>query len=155
MNDADTLGRVHELNAAHATETSSLTREALAALWGEAFMAEAIETGGTCAAFLIALDQDAAYESVNFAWFRERYPTFVYVDRIVTAPAARGRGLAGGLYAELFRRARAAGHTLVGCEVNLEPPNPVSDRFHAASGFGEVGRARLVGKTVRYLAREM
>ena len=39
------------------------------------------------------------------------------------------------------------------CEVNCDPPNPVSDAFHAALGFREIGRARIVerSKTVRYL----
>lgn len=55
---------------------------------------------------------------------------------------------------ELFAAARAAGHTLVTCEVNLEPPNPASARLHQALGFAEVGRARLAAapKTVCYLA---
>ena len=39
------------------------------------------------------------------------------------------------------------------CEVNIDPPNPVSDAFHAFFGFVEVGWAFLPdrGKSVRYL----
>lgn len=159
----DTLDRVLALNDAHATETSPLTRAALDALWRQAFMANAIETEGAgeaneavaCEAFLIALDQNAAYTSDNFVWFRSRYDRFVYVDRIVTAPAVRGRGLARSLYEQLFNRAHAAGHDLVGCEVNLNPANPASDAFHAAFGFREVGRAQFANKTVRYLLLRM
>jgi predicted GNAT superfamily acetyltransferase len=42
---------------------------------------------------------------------------------------------------------------VVCCEVNSDPPNPLSDAFHAALGFREVGRAFLPdrGKSVRYL----
>jgi predicted GNAT superfamily acetyltransferase len=47
---------------------------------------------GNIDAFLLALDQDADYDSPNFRWFSARYPRFVYVDRIVVASAARGRG---------------------------------------------------------------
>ena len=56
------------------------------------------------------------------------------------------------LYRELFDRARAAGHDRIVCEVNLDPPNPGSDAFHAKMGFAEVGRAELEpgGKLVRY-----
>ncbi len=48
---------------------------------------------------------------------------------------ARGRGVARALYEAVFADARAAGLPLVCCEVNVEPPNPVSDAFHAALGF--------------------
>lgn len=45
-------------------------------------------------------------------------------------------------------------HPVVCCDVNLDPPNPASDSFHAGFGFAEVGRARLAsGKQVRYLVR--
>ena len=48
-----------------------------------------------------------------------------------------------------------AGHTLVTCEVNADPPNPASDAFHAALGFAEVGDAVIHGgeKSVRYYAK--
>ena len=94
-------------------------------------------------AFLLAFDQDAHYDSPNFLWFRARYPRFVYVDRIVVAIAARGRGYARRLYDDLFEHAAAAGHDRVVCEVNTQPPNPASDAFHAALGFVEVGTASV------------
>ncbi len=117
-----------------------------------AFLAATI---GEAEALLIAFDQDADYDSVNFLWFRGRYARFVYVDRIITAAASRGRGHARRLYQALFVRAEAAGHRQVVCEVNDVPPNPASDRFHAALGFQTVGGATLErgAKQVRYLRR--
>lgn len=143
------------LNNAHARELSWLEPERLSRLIGGAFYARRIGAG---AAFLLAFNQDADYDSPNFLWFRERYSRFVYVDRIAVAARARGRGLARLLYEDLFRSAEAAGHRLVVCEVNVEPPNPASDAFHAALGFAPVGRgvirASVTGsKTVTYLAR--
>jgi predicted GNAT superfamily acetyltransferase/catechol 2,3-dioxygenase-like lactoylglutathione lyase family enzyme len=142
------------LNNAHAVELSELAADGLARLLAVAFRAR---VAGEGAALLVALDQEADYDSPNFLWFRARYPRFVYVDRVVVAPAARGRGLARALYADLFAAAAAAGHERIACEVNVEPPNPVSDAFHAALGFVEVGRAHLAdrGKGVRYLLREL
>jgi uncharacterized protein len=84
----------------------------------------------------------AAYESPNYLWFRQRYRRLVYVDRVVVAPDARGRGYAGLLYADLFDRACRAGHDIVACEVNRDPPNPASDAFHAAQGFAAISPAR-------------
>ena len=142
------------LNNAHAVELSELTVEGLARLFRAAFLVRVAEAG---AALLVAFDQDADYDSPNFLWFRRRYDRFVYVDRVVVAPAARGRGLAKALYADLFAAAAAAGHRRVACEVNVVPPNPASDAFHAALGFAEVGRAGLAdrGKAVRYLVRSL
>ncbi len=112
---------------------------------------------GDVDAALIAFDQDSPYDGLHFAWFRARYKRFVYVDRLVVAPAARGQGFARALYADLFAVAVSAGHTLATCEVNIDPPNPASLAFHAQVGFLPVGEAswREKGKTVRYLARAL
>lgn len=138
-----------DLNTELEMELSPLTGERLLVLLDRAFLARVI---GPDRALLIAFDQDADYDSPNFLWFRDRYPRFVYVDRIAVAASARGGGLARKLYRDLFQAARDAGHTKIVCEVNSDPPNPASDAFHAGLGFEEVGRAELGnGKQVRYL----
>jgi uncharacterized protein len=140
------------LNAAHEVETGPLDRATLTEMLSEAFHS-ATEAAGSDG-FLIAFDQDAGYDSVNFLWFQTRYNRFVYVDRIIVAAHARGRGLARTFYDGLFGKARAAGHSRVVCEVNLDPPNPGSLAFHDALGFTEVGQATLPnGKTVSYQER--
>ena len=146
------LERLLALNNAHATQLSWLDQPRLATLIERAFFVRALGDGE---AFLLAFDQSADYDSPNFRWFRERRLRFVYVDRIVVSPAARGRGHARRLYEELFAEARRLGHDRVVCEVNSDPPNPVSDTFHAALGYHQVGTAVLPGngKTVRYLER--
>ncbi len=142
------------LNNAHAVELSWLDPARLSLLLRQTFYARRI---GAADAFLLALDHRAQYDSPNYLWFRERYPRFVYVDRVVVAPAARGLGLARWLYADLFGHVAAAGHDTVLCEINLDPPNPASDALHAALGFAEVGCAAIHGgaKTVRYFARSL
>ncbi|MBS0275425.1 MAG: GNAT family N-acetyltransferase [Proteobacteria bacterium] len=110
-----------------------------------------VELEGKVAAFLLGFRKDDDYNGVNFAWFAQRYSDFVYVDRIVVAPEFRGRKLADQLYDdfEAFARGRAVRHLT--CEVNAEPPNPVSLRFHEKRGFKEVGREKYAGKTVSML----
>lgn len=148
------LDAVLRLNRAHEVELSPLSPDRLAALVGMAFAAW---VAPPAAAFLIAFDQDAGYDSPNFRWFKERLGHFVYVDRIAVDAAARGRGLARALYAQLFAAARAAGHDAVAAEVNSDPPNPASDAFHAAQGFAAIGSAALAdrGKTVTYLVKRL
>jgi hypothetical protein len=140
------------LNHAHETETSPLDAAALDALIAQAFHVG--QAAGGRDAFLIAFDEGAAYRSPNFLWLKARLRRFVYVDRVVVTPNARGRGVAAALYAELFGLTRASGRGCVVCEVNISPPNPASDAFHARLGFGEIGQgAAPGGKRVRYLAR--
>jgi uncharacterized protein len=142
------------LNNAHAIELSLLHAERLAHLLAQAWCAWRI---GAVDAFMLALNENASYDSPNFLWFRQRYERFVYVDRIVVAPTARGRGLARLLYEALIRRASEAGYERIVCEVNRDPPNPQSDAFHAAMGFSVVGSASIHqgAKTVRYLSRPL
>ena len=141
------------LNNEHREETSELDGAKLHALIAQGFHV-GLRDGGRDA-FLIAFDQDAISASPNFQWFKSRYKRFVYIDRVIVASDKRGRGVARGLYGDLFAAAAQAGHSLVVCEVNVEPPNPISDAFHEALGFAEVGRATLFGgeKTVRYLVK--
>jgi len=148
--EADVLA----LNNEHAAELSWLEAERLSFLLGEAFYARRI---GDLEAFIMTFDQEANYDSPNFIWFRERYERFIYVDRVVVAAHARGRGHARRLYQDLFEHAERAGHALVTCEVNTDPPNPASDAFHAALGFTEVGDAVIHGgkKAVRYYVKQI
>ncbi|WNB84812.1 GNAT family N-acetyltransferase [Cellulomonas sp. ATA003] len=104
---------------------------------------------GTPVAFLLALAPGADYVSENFRWFAEHRPGSLYVDRIVVAPHAHGRGLGRLLYDAVLGRARTLGLAEVTCEVNLEPPNPQSLAFHARLGFAQVGEQVTKGGTVR------
>lgn len=146
-------GAVLALNNRHAVELSFLDASRLDRLIAASCYARGV---GAAEAFLLAFDQDAAYDSPNFLWFRRRWARFVYVDRVVVAGRARGRGLARRLYADFLAWAAAAGHALVACEVNVDPPNPASDALHAALGFAAAGEAALAdGKAVRYLTRSL
>jgi len=97
------------------------------------------EVDGHLAGFLIAFDQRGAYGSSNFLWFRERLPSFVYIDRVVVASSRRGAGLGRVFYADVqsFAEARAP---VLACEVFLEPRNDVAVLFHGTYGFLEAGQ---------------
>ena len=141
------LKSLRALNNEHAQELSFADSPRFTHLVSQAFFARHIGTS----AFIIAFDETADYDSENYLWFRARFPRFVYIDRVVTAAAARGQGHAASLYRALFAAARAAGHVQLTCEINTDPPNPASDAFHAKFGFCPIGSAALPnGKTVRY-----
>ncbi len=151
----DHLAAVLKLNNEHVVETSALSPDELSAMAGEAFLA--LQINGGAGGFILVFDHDASYGSRNFAWFRERYESFVYIDRVIVAADARGRGYARAFYEAVFRTAREAGIELVACEVNVEPPNPASQALHAGMGFERVGRAALAGgeKVVSYMIRSL
>lgn len=141
------------LNNESARETSPLDAAKLARMLEAARVAT---LAGPGAAFLLAFDQDADYDSPNFIWFRERFDTFLYVDRVIVGAAYRRSGLGRLLYEDLFRKAEQLGFRRIVCEVNIRPPNPASDAFHARLGFAAVGTATAAdgAKSVRYLMRE-
>ena len=99
------------------------------------------------AGFLLVLNERADYGSPNFRYFKDRYDSFFYVDRIVIDEALRGRGLGAGLYAALLDRPGRPQR--VTCEVNLKPPNPDSLRFHERLGFRVVGEQDTEGGAKR------
>jgi uncharacterized protein len=152
----DTLLRqVLALNDAVSDMTSPLDAMRLRRLLDWATLAPGIVAGdGTLCGFLIGMAPGSAYDSPNYRWFNDRMDTFAYIDRVVVAPAAQGRGVARRLYAAFADHADRHRLGPLVCEVNLTPPNPASDAFHAALGFTEAGRADLGrDKSVRYLAR--
>ena len=150
------LAAILALNNAHAREISMIDEAGLARLLSVASHSTAVGAAGAPDAFLVAFDQSTPVQGPNHAWFIERHPRFLYVDRVCVEARARKRGFARALYQDAFAVARDRSLPIVCCEVNVDPPNPVSDAFHAALGFSETGRAYLPGrnKTVRYLERK-
>jgi uncharacterized protein len=140
------------INNASAVEISLLSQERFDQLIGAARIATFIQPS---AAFLLAFEHSDIYDGGHFQWFQRRFDKFIYIDRVVVSEQYRRHGLGRTLYADLLERAEKLGHTAIVCEVNALPPNPVSDRFHAAHGFSEVGTATFDNgaKTVRYLLR--
>jgi predicted GNAT superfamily acetyltransferase len=127
------------LNAYSEQYLSPMSAARLAQLHAWAAYHRVIEAGAEIAAFLLAFREGAGYDSPNFRWFRERYGSFVYIDRVVVAAAHRGKGLATALYEDAFAFARQSGIANVTCEFDTDPPNEISRRFHAGFGFREVG----------------
>jgi uncharacterized protein len=142
------------LNNAHAEELSYKTGEALAELIGAAHLVLAEPNG---LAMVVTFSNHSTYNNPNFAWFKQRYNRFLYVDRVVVSTVARGKGLARSLYSAAENCAQQEKLERVVCEINLDPPNPASDAFHLALEFAPIGQQQLAGtsKTVRYWAKQI
>jgi len=150
------LDSVLALNNAAGTTILPLDAARMREFFQEAAYFRVAEADGHLAGFLIALREDARYSSPNFLWFHERYPQFLYIDRIVVAQRYRGIGLGRVFYADVISYAEVR-VPLLACEVFLEPRDDVSVLFHGTYGFQEVGQQLMpsVARRVSLLAKEL
>lgn len=136
------------LNNAAVPHVNELDADRLAELVGLSSLAVAARVEDALVGFAIVMAPGVPYDSPNYRWFNERHDDVRYLDRIVVDPRVRRAGVGRRLYDAVFDHARAGGSARVGCEVNLEPPNPGSRAFHRELGFVEVGRQATYGDTV-------
>lgn len=136
----DDFENVLALNQESVEYLSPLDENGLAHLHEQAALHLVALEDGVVTAFLLVLGAGANYDSPNYQWFCQRYARFLYVDRVVVARSAAGRGAGAQLYRALFELAGQQSIPLITCEYNLEPPNAASAGFHSRFGFVEVGR---------------
>ena len=103
------------------------------------------DEGKTVVAFLVGLTEDVDYASPNFGWFVEHMDSFAYIDRIAVAEQARGAGIGPMLYHDFEAWAASVGRPSLCAEVNVEPPNPRSVRFHEIFGFSALEEVEPTG----------
>ncbi|MGB7538624.1 MAG: GNAT family N-acetyltransferase [Anaerolineales bacterium] len=130
---------VLDLNLESVHFLSPLSRERLEALLAQSAYYKVLEQDGRIVAFVLAFCADADYDSPNFLWFKSRYASFLYIDRLVVREGFRNKGFGKLLYQDLLAHCRERKLPRITCEVDIVPPNPVSLRFHQAHGFREVG----------------
>lgn len=161
LEQSGTIDAVLALNQHWVPHVGSLSRNQLVELlgWADRALVVTGDPAGTDGSvpvdgFVILVAPGREYASPNYRYFQQRLESgatpgpFLYVDRIAVAPGRQGSGIGRALYDAAFRRARELGAAEVVCEVNLDPPNPASQAFHARLGFVEVGRQRTDGDTV-------
>ncbi|MEO8395761.1 MAG: GNAT family N-acetyltransferase, partial [Chloroflexota bacterium] len=124
------------------------------------WLAERVVTPGLAllddqpAGVVVVLSDQCGYDSDYYRWFTERYQNFLYIDRVIVAASARGRGVASALYGEIDRIAQERKLAIV-ADVYSDPPNVPSLAFHHAMGFQEVGSQDFpaLGKTAAKLMK--
>lgn len=136
---------------------SPLSLAGLQSLADQSDFFKVVVQNGKVAGFIISLREGQPYESVNYRWFSQRYPAFLYIDRVVISHDMHGKGLGKALYQHLFDYTREKEITKIAAEIYSQPPNMVSLAFHKANGFVEVGRQMTADgtKEVSMQIREM
>ena len=118
---------------------SPLTHSRIEDLLKQSKYNKVVEKEGNLAAFILAFDKSSSYDSPNFLWFKERYPSFLYIDRIVVDKKYRREGLAKILYNDIIVFAQRNKYLFLTCEIDINPPNYGSLQFHEIYKFVEVG----------------
>ena len=144
--DYDFILKVNEVNV---EVLSPMPMERMLWLKEMSDMFVVAEVNGELAAFLIAIREGQPYDSENYVWFSEKYPQFLYIDRIVIDEPFRAAGLGRALYQAVKDRAIETGVTVVTCEVDTIPYNETSLKFHEAMGFREVGEQIIRGGAIK------
>ena len=151
--EAQDIDRIRSLNDAAVPAVNALSTAELGWFAKHAHYFRLATVTEHADAFLIGLRPGLDYRSENYQWFLRQYDDFAYVDRVVVDPGSRRRGLASRLY-EDFRHGLPAEVTVMTCEVNLQPPNPSSLRFHERLGFRRVGTQETGNGTKRVALME-
>ncbi|MDO9408913.1 GNAT family N-acetyltransferase [Patulibacter sp.] len=150
---------VLELNARDVDKLAPMDEDRLRWIAARATAPLVVEDDDGVLGFCLAVPHGTDFDGRYYAWFGERYASYLYLDRIVVADRARRRGVGTMLYAACEDRARPLGRML--CEVNVVPLNAPSMAFHGSRGYAEVGRIEVGpesdpgSKVVAALAKEL
>jgi predicted GNAT superfamily acetyltransferase len=147
------------LNERHVAVLSPMDQARLDWILERASAPFVVEDDAGVLGFCIAMDRDAGYDGRYFGLFRERYASFLYLDRVAVDDRARRRGVGSLLYDACEAQALPLGRML--CEVNVVPMNATSMAFHGSRGYVEVDRVEVGpdddpgSKVVAMLAKEL
>ena len=101
----------------------------------------AVENGEVLGAFMFSTAPEVSYAKIDGAWLTEG--PYGSMHRVCVAESARGKGVAGALFAHGFALARAAG--MPSLRIDTHGGNVPMKRALAKAGFVPCGEIILVG----------
>lgn len=150
--DADYILRVNRENVEF---LAPMDRQKLAYFRKVTELLLIVEAGGLPVAFLIALREGVPdYNSENYRWFSKQYEKFLYVDRIVIDRGFRQNGIGRALYHYVKQYAENTEVPFITAEIDIEPYNEASLKFHSKMGFREVGTQYVRNGSIRVSLQE-
>lgn len=155
--DADRAALLR-LNAGNYPSVYPLDESTLAQLLGfGGHHLVAVDPAGGVIGYLLSFPSTSAYDDTEINGLRRHVAEpFLYICQVVIASEHRGCSIGRALYAAAEALARRDGAAFLGCDVNLDPPNPESLAFHRRLGFVQVGTGTASnGFAIAYLARRL
>jgi len=137
--------RILQLNEEFVYYLNPMSKDQLSVYNSYAELNLVAEIDGKIEAFVLVFRENTDYGFITYALLKERYEKFIYVDRIVVSDKCQGLGVGSILYDKIMEHARNTGISLVTAEVDSDPPNPVSLRFHEKFGFKNMGSIAVPG----------
>ncbi len=141
------------LNAQEVHLLASMDQARLEELHGWAHRFDVVDVDGEFGGFVLVIESGTTYDGDHYAVFSQTYEEFLYLDRVVLAAPARGRGVGHAVYDELEAEAGRLGRMTL--EVNVDPPNLPSLAFHARRGYVEIGRRGPDDHVVSLMTKEL
>lgn len=147
------------INAEGQPGVAALDRAELLRLASLADYMRVLEIDGQVVGYFIAFLKTSNYDGEEFQWFQKRSKSkFLYIDQVAIAKKYRGNGLAKEFYKSAEQYAIQFSISELVCEVNIDPPNPTSLKFHTSLSFNEITqlttqdgrRVSLLSKNLNY-----
>ena len=150
---AEDLGVMLAINQENVPAVGPENEETMRQIFEWSFLALGIEVNQALVGYCLIMKPGLPYGSTNYQWFCDKYDDFIYLDRVAFTESHQGKGYGSLLYNEVESRSSEPLFTL---EVNLEPRNDGSLRFHDRLGFVEVGQqVSGSGKLVSLMAKTL
>ena len=149
----DDLDLMLAINQENVPAVGPETAETMRQIFEWSFLALGVEVDKALVGYCLMMKPGLPYRSTNYQWFCDKYDDFIYLDRVAFTESHQGKGYGSLLYNEVESRSSEPLFTL---EVNLEPRNDGSLRFHDRLGFVEVGQqVSGSGKLVSLMAKTL
>ena len=153
IDNNEDVAAMWQINEQGLPGVGKVSMDAMAELINLSHLPLGVVKENTLMGFVLCLLPKTAYKSLNYAWFNQRYDAFLYVDRIAIGSAYQNQGLGSLLYQQVSAHAHEHDWP-VAAEVNLDPPNPGSMRFHHRNGFIQIGTLQHVDKHVAMMMKD-
>lgn len=148
---------IFECNQLNKPQVGNLTLDKLKLLVKNSHYLKVAFYNGNPAGFLLCLIEDKNYDSPNYQWVSKKYSNFIYIDRISIMPQFQNMKIGTAFYLDLITFSCLNNFSSIICEVNIQPPNPGSFRFHKRFDFLECGSqfTEQGTKEVQFLIKQL
>ena len=147
--DLEAIRAINQENIPEVSDIESIERLRQLIEWSSHLI---IVRGSEIVGFIILMQENQDYESLNYDFFNKKGEPFLYVDRVAIQENYQRKGLGKLIYNKVIEIGKKLDVNIT-CEVNTIPRNTPSLAFHAGFGFEEVGTKNYGDHSVVYLTK--
>jgi predicted GNAT superfamily acetyltransferase len=103
---------------------------------------------GALRAFALGMSSHLPQAHFSLHWFLMRFENFLFLERLVVAPALRRKGLASALLERTLQWSRNEGLTMLCCQVHDRPANREAQAFVLSQGFKAIESVMLPSRDI-------